>query len=421
MNALNQYSAVGAVTPTYDGNGNLTYDGAFTYCYDTESRLIGVLSSGSCASPGVSVASYAYDARGRRKSKTVGGVTTMYVTGVNDNEVLEYDGATGAVGNWYVYGLGVDAVLSQVNAGAGARQTMIPDVQGSIIATLDAASGVVSKAGYLSFGENPTTYTGSFRYTGRRIDPETGGSPSQPSGLYYYRARTYSPTWGRFLQPDPIGYAGGGNLYAYTDNDPLNQTDPSGRCPWCVGAVVGFAVDFAAQAYTAHANGQSVFQTYDWRQGLAATAIGAATAGVSALAGGAIEGAGVVAFAGRTAVNTAIGTAGSVAQTAVLNNFDNQNGSYVAAAEWGAGFSSAGSVAADAVTGLSSAINQAKFNQLSPGEQNLANGIANLSGYQIGGPSPGANAAAAIGGALISGGSAFAPTDSGAQGGTSPK
>jgi hypothetical protein len=42
------------------------------------------------------------------------------------------------------------------------------------------------------------------------------------------------------------------------------------------------------------------------------------------------------------------------------------NGSYVAVAEWGAGFSAAGSVAADAVTGISSTINQAKFNQLSP-------------------------------------------------------
>ncbi len=47
-------------------------------------------------------------------------------------------------------------------------------------------------------------------------------------GLYYYRARTYSPSWGRFLQPDPIGYAGGANLYAYVGNDPLNNTDPSG-------------------------------------------------------------------------------------------------------------------------------------------------------------------------------------------------
>ncbi len=66
-NSLNQYSTqVGTVTPTYDGNGNLTYDGTFTYLYDAESRLISV-KQGSTA-----VASYAYDAQGRRKSKTVG-------------------------------------------------------------------------------------------------------------------------------------------------------------------------------------------------------------------------------------------------------------------------------------------------------------------------------------------------------------
>jgi RHS repeat-associated protein len=42
------------------------------------------------------------------------------------------------------------------------------------------------------------------------------------TGLYFYRARHYSPQWGRFLQPDPIGYSGGINLYAYVGNDPLN-------------------------------------------------------------------------------------------------------------------------------------------------------------------------------------------------------
>jgi RHS repeat-associated protein len=57
-------------------------------------------------------------------------------------------------------------------------------------------------------------------FTGRRYEPETG--------LYHYRARFYSPKLGRFLQPDPIGYAGGINVYAYCMNDPLNATDPTG-------------------------------------------------------------------------------------------------------------------------------------------------------------------------------------------------
>jgi YD repeat-containing protein len=54
------------VTPTYDGNGDLTFDGTFTYGYDPESRLISASGAGNTAS-------YAYDAQGRRKSKTVNG------------------------------------------------------------------------------------------------------------------------------------------------------------------------------------------------------------------------------------------------------------------------------------------------------------------------------------------------------------
>src|SRR5690606_10793857 len=62
-NGLDQYTSVGAASPTYDGNGNLATDGTFTFCYDSENRLTSILTSGSCASPGTTVATYAYDWR----------------------------------------------------------------------------------------------------------------------------------------------------------------------------------------------------------------------------------------------------------------------------------------------------------------------------------------------------------------------
>lgn len=49
------------------------------------------------------------------------------------------------------------------------------------------------------------------------------------TGLYYYRARYYSPTLGRFLQTDPIGGNDDLNEYAYTGGDPLNNDDPTGQ------------------------------------------------------------------------------------------------------------------------------------------------------------------------------------------------
>lgn len=219
-NNLNQYTAVGSASPTYDANGNLTNDGTYSYCYDVESRLTKILSAGTCASPTTVVASYAYDAQGRRKSKTVGSATTIYVTDADNREVLEYTGSSGAVSGWYTYATGPNDVLNRMDVAGTSRQTLIPDIQGSIVGILDASTGALSKTGYQPFGENPSLSSGSFQYSAARFDPE--------GRFYYMRSRMYRTDWGRFAQPDGIGYAGGNNLYVYVSNDPLNEVDPDG-------------------------------------------------------------------------------------------------------------------------------------------------------------------------------------------------
>ena len=214
-NNINQYTAVGVVTPTYDGNGNLTADGTNTLSHDPENRLVSASATGMTAT-------YAFDGRGRRKHKTVNGTTTISVTDADNREVLEYDGSSGAILRWYAYGLGPNEVVGQMNVSAATRGTPVPDMLGSIIGMLDGGSGSLSPFGYHPYGSSSSAPS-QFGYTGQRIDAE--------SGLYYYRARHYSSKWGRFIQPDPIGYTGGSHLYGYVANDPINLIDPNGLAP----------------------------------------------------------------------------------------------------------------------------------------------------------------------------------------------
>lgn len=64
--------------------------------------------------------------------------------------MLENNGTTGTVQRWYAYGAGSNDVLGQMNVAADTRTTLIPDIQGSIIATLASNVPAPVKTGYLA-------------------------------------------------------------------------------------------------------------------------------------------------------------------------------------------------------------------------------------------------------------------------------
>ena len=122
------------------------------------------------------------------------------------------------------------------------------DGLGSAVAISDEAGNIIEKYEYSVYGdvrivakENGQTREVSiidnpYYFTGRHLDAETG--------LYYYRARYYSPTLGRFIQTDPIGYQGGMNLYAYCSSNPVGLVDALGLC-----ATSGTIADWVYYSY----------------------------------------------------------------------------------------------------------------------------------------------------------------------------
>jgi RHS repeat-associated protein len=224
-NANNQLIQRGGITFTYDENGNLIGDSARTYTWDARNQLASIT--------GGVTASFQYDPVGRRITKSVSGAATSYLYD-GANLVQELAGSTPAAN---MLPAGLDEVLTRTDA-SGAR-TFLNDTLGSTVALADSAGSLQTQYTYDPFGQ--TTQTGAMnanpeQFTGRENDG---------TGLFYYRARYYNPTLGRFISEDPIEFGGAdSNLYAYAFNDPINTTDPTGEiAPWLAACVGGAAFD----------------------------------------------------------------------------------------------------------------------------------------------------------------------------------
>jgi RHS repeat-associated protein len=162
---------------------------------------------------------FKYDPFGRRINKSSSSGTSVYAYD-GDNLVEETNGSGGVVAR-YSQGLNIDEPLAMLrNATTSYYQA---DGLGSVTSLSNGAGAVAQNYTYDSFG-NIIATTGSlvnsFRYTGREWDTETS--------LYYYRARYYDPSSGRFLTEDPFGFGGGINFYAYAANSSPNLKDPFG-------------------------------------------------------------------------------------------------------------------------------------------------------------------------------------------------
>lgn len=219
----------------------------------------------------ISLSTYAYDAMGRRISKTVDGVVTKYVH-QNDRVVASYDSTDNLIST-YLHGPGPNMLLSMET---NSEQFVFhADPIGSIIAISDKTGSIVNEYRYDSFGrpvsaseliDNPFGFTGSER------DLE--------SGLIYMRTRYYDPFTARFMQADRRGFTSGLNVYHYAKNNPLVFSDPYGTAAW--GAVGGAAVNLLGQAAEGRSSAKNTkpldFSSFAFDTGLGALTCGTGNA-----------------------------------------------------------------------------------------------------------------------------------------------
>ncbi|HWN96203.1 MAG TPA: RHS repeat-associated core domain-containing protein, partial [Methylomirabilota bacterium] len=231
----------------YDADGNMTNDGRWELTWDGENRLTGLRSMTGAPVASSNRLTFAYDAKGRRISK----VTETFVSGawsitlsnrfVYDdwNLLAELNATNNAVINSFMWGLdlsgtmqgagGVGGPLGITTTNAGTHFVGY-DGNGNVAVLVSANSGTATaNYEYDPFGNvlratGPMALLNPFRFSTKYVDDE--------SGFNYYGYRFYNALVGRWLNRDPIGEAGGVNLYCQIVNNPVTRFDPYGLTDW---------------------------------------------------------------------------------------------------------------------------------------------------------------------------------------------
>ncbi len=233
-------------TYLYDGNGALTNlvsasNSVFSAAYDP----LGQLSSlRLCAS----ALNFACDALGNR---IVSG-DRLWIPDHADplkRPLIEADAATGEPIRYYLWAPG--RLLGFIDAASGVLTVAHCDEYGSVVALTDASGNTLHTACYGPNGQdwgttgtNPTPFAWLGGHGVQRVAVSDHLGP-----LYLTRYRLYAASLNRFLSPDPLGLAGGLNLYAYAEGDPLTYIDPLGLCAdsmWETGSYLGDVGQFYA-------------------------------------------------------------------------------------------------------------------------------------------------------------------------------
>ena len=216
----------------YDSVGGRTYDYTTTnflriYYYDGMGRTSGIRDTFHNGLNRVDC--IGYDADGNIQSPCDDVGTWLQYDGPN------VSGAT-SVRYWsFVHGPALDDPLvglyrDRSNPAVFKEWYWITDGQGRQFAT-GAPDGTLGSIPPAEYSENSGSYAGGTQ-NANTFRADRFGSPILP-GISFFRNRAYDQTTGRWTQEDPVGVAGGLNLYQFNGNNPVSSTDPFGLCPQC--------------------------------------------------------------------------------------------------------------------------------------------------------------------------------------------